>query len=211
MGFIYKVTNKVNGKIYVGLTTDSLENRLKSHINDAMATKKNRPFYNAIRKYGQENFFIEQIEEVDNDLLLEREKLWIKEMHSYIGDERSCGYNATKGGEGRWTYNYQEIVDFYLKNNVSISLTAKKFNCDVSTVNRALISSSVKKRSKASGIKIIGTNDENFQIEFISIKKAAEFLARELNKNPQTIRKRITNVIRHKPNQKAYGYYWKEI
>lgn len=42
-----------------------------------------------------------------------------------------------------------------------------------------------------------------------SIRKASEELSISLNKEAQTIRKRITNVVNHHPEQKAYGFYWK--
>ena len=83
MGFIYKVTNIINGKVYVGKTNKSIEARWQQHIYDSKRLN-DRPFYNAINKYGQENFVLELVEQVEDELLNEREKYWIKEYNSYI-------------------------------------------------------------------------------------------------------------------------------
>ena len=62
-GFIYKITNDINGKIYIGKTLNSLEHRFNEHKR---ASRKkcceNRPLYSAMRKYGVENFSITLIE-----------------------------------------------------------------------------------------------------------------------------------------------------
>ena len=63
MGFIYKVTNDINEKIYVGQTAFSIEERWSEHLKDRLQQKsKNRPLYNAMNKYGIEHFKIEQID-----------------------------------------------------------------------------------------------------------------------------------------------------
>ena len=80
MGYIYKITNKVNGKIYIGKTIKTIEERFKRHIYDSR--RNNSYFYNAIKKYGIENFIIEEIENVDNSKLNEREKYWISFYNS---------------------------------------------------------------------------------------------------------------------------------
>lgn len=95
MFYIYKITNKINGKIYIGLTTETVEKRWKNHIK---ASKKcDRHLYNSMRKYGVENFKIEIIDET-NDLekLGELERKYISEYNS---TDQSIGYNNTYGGE----------------------------------------------------------------------------------------------------------------
>ncbi|MBN1046202.1 hypothetical protein DVW08_12705 [Clostridium botulinum] len=92
---IYKVINKINNKIYIGQTTQTIERRWEGHLYDCKKAKNNK-FYNAINKYGKENF---KIEIVENDissqaLLNEREIYWIKFYDSY-----KSGYNSTLGGE----------------------------------------------------------------------------------------------------------------
>ena len=76
LGKIYKITNKINGKVYVGQTTKTLKERFEKHCWGT--TKKDSYHFNmaikkAIKKYGKENFTIELIEEVETTKLDERE------------------------------------------------------------------------------------------------------------------------------------------
>lgn len=75
MSFIYVITNQVNGKQYVGQTSNTIERRFKQHISVAKTNKKNRnsPIYHAMRKYGIENFVISELEECNQEELDERE------------------------------------------------------------------------------------------------------------------------------------------
>lgn len=91
---IYKITNTVNGKIYVGQTVRNLEERKQQHIRVAKSGHKNH-LYNAMRKYGIENFKFEKICDVDNieDLnILER---YYIAKYNCIED----GYNMVDGGD----------------------------------------------------------------------------------------------------------------
>ena len=81
MGYIYKITNQINQKVYIGLTSRSIEQRWQEHLRSVETLKEKRPLYRAIAKYGKDNFTIEQIEEVENDFLGEREMYWI---HYYM-------------------------------------------------------------------------------------------------------------------------------
>lgn len=100
-GIIYKITNNISEKVYIGLTTATLQNRWKGHKTQARkALRKERPthpLYNAMAKYGIENFKIEQIDESDNFVQLGKlERKYIKEYNSA---DRDFGYNITRGGE----------------------------------------------------------------------------------------------------------------
>lgn len=94
MAYIYCITNLINSKRYVGKTTTSIEERWKEHCYDFQKERCNkRPLYDAMNKYGVENFMIEELEYVDsNSELSEREIYWIKELGTY----GSNGYNASK-------------------------------------------------------------------------------------------------------------------
>ena len=99
---IYKVTNLVNQKKYIGQSTD-IERRFKEHHTDPfeMTNPASRHiFYKAIRKYGIENFSFEILEECTAKELDEKEKYWIKHYNTYIGWENCQGYNMTIGGSG---------------------------------------------------------------------------------------------------------------
>ena len=94
-GKIYKIVNKVNEKIYIGCTINSLEHRFNEHLYRCLNTDYKSKLYNSIRKYGKENFEISLIEECDLSCIYETEKKYVKEYNSY-----EEGMNSTFGGEG---------------------------------------------------------------------------------------------------------------
>jgi group I intron endonuclease len=60
--YIYKITNKVNGKVYIGKTKDP-ERRWREHKNESLKAEKKYVIYLALNKYGINNFDFEVIEE----------------------------------------------------------------------------------------------------------------------------------------------------
>lgn len=88
-GIIYKITNELNGKIYVGQTIN-FEQRMGQHRRGKQCID------NAIKKYGRENFSVEVIEECSVEQLNEREIFWIAKLNSKVPN----GYNLTDGGDG---------------------------------------------------------------------------------------------------------------
>ena len=99
---IYKCTNNVNGKVYIGYTQKSLDKRVIEHKSNS---KKGSHYllHKAIQKYGVDAFYWEIIFESKdkNYLLKEMESFFIKEYNSYF--ENNCGYNMTYGGQGGMT------------------------------------------------------------------------------------------------------------
>ena len=77
-GFIYKITNRVNNKVYIGQTHFTIEHRFKQHIKNYNIEHRKQPLYMAFDKYGIDNFYIEALEEVECDKLDEREKMWLE-------------------------------------------------------------------------------------------------------------------------------------
>lgn len=112
MAFIYKITNDVNGKVYIGKTLFSVEKRWKEHFKDSKKERcKNRPLYRAMNKYGIEHFHIETIEQCTDENVSEREKYWISYYNSYHN-----GYNATYGGDGKIYVNRALVILLWLAN-----------------------------------------------------------------------------------------------
>lgn len=120
-GYIYKITNDINDKVYIGKTLKTIEDRWKIHLQDRSKEEvKNRPLYKAMNKYGKEHFHIEKIECCDESIIDNREIYWIEYYHSY-----SNGYNATLGGDGKTLYNYDLIIKLNKQ-----GLTTKQI-CDI--------------------------------------------------------------------------------
>jgi group I intron endonuclease len=88
---VYKITNKINNKVYIGQTTTSLSARWTQHCSKSSNCRK---LSNAIKKYGKENFKIEIVKKCNNinELNIEEEIL-IKKENSV-----NCGYNLSSGG-----------------------------------------------------------------------------------------------------------------
>ena len=60
MPYIYKITNDINNKVYIGKTLSTIDKRWKEHQRDSQKRRcEQRPLYSAIRKYGIEHFHIE--------------------------------------------------------------------------------------------------------------------------------------------------------
>lgn len=105
-GIIYKVTNSVNGKIYIGQTIRGLIRRRWSHESKARRGKTSMLLPKAIKKYGKENFKWEIIENCDSkDEMDEMEFHYIKQFNSIAKN----GYNITFGGEGCHGYKHSEL------------------------------------------------------------------------------------------------------
>lgn len=108
MGYIYKIINLSNQKLYIGQTKKTIKERFQNHLKLAKR-HINRCLYDAMNKYGYNNFIIEQIEEVPNEQLDDREKYWIA---YYNTTNRNYGYNMTAGGGGgdTWTNNPHKVI-----------------------------------------------------------------------------------------------------
>ncbi len=204
MGYIYKVTSKINGKIYIGKTESSIEERWKSHLRASFNENHkdyNLAFHRAIRKYGEDNFTIEQIDTGIGAILKEKEQNWIVFYDSYKN-----GYNCTLGGDGQCRYNYQEIVDFYKENNGNLKLTCQYFKIYDQVVYSALKAFNInsrnflRKRNKKYNKQILLV-EEN--LLFNTMAEIDKYFGKTVHPN---IRRCLNGITK-----KAYGYSWREI
>ena len=100
--YIYKITNNLNGKIYIGQTVVDITTRFNEHCRPS---KCNTPIDRAFKKYGRNNFSVEVLAETDNiDTLNELEIHYIK---YYNSTNAEIGYNICEGGKGTMGYRHR--------------------------------------------------------------------------------------------------------
>ena len=185
IGTIYLIINKVNGHKYVGQTTQTVNNRWKQHIDESKRMSQ-YPLHRAMRKHGNHNFMIREIEECDVSKLDEREQYFIKEYNTF---ESAEGYNTNNTIEETEHKDNTPIIEEPLPNNKEWGFhleenrgNGKHFRAQLMSVN-------------------IETGEER-------IWESASEAAIELTNN----RKKCGNIIRAADNgYKAYGYLWKRL
>lgn len=128
MGYIYKVTNTINGKAYIGQTRRTVGKRWTDHKARYRNDKSCSLLYMAMRKYGHEVFSAEEVEQCPDELLNEREIYWIAKLNTVRN-----GYNISKGGLG-YVHEGVPVVQFDLDGNYiqtfeSVPEAAKAMNC----------------------------------------------------------------------------------
>ena len=111
---IYKIEYLINGKVYIGQSTDIKERwanhkRVIFENNKRSEIKKRYPLYLAFKKYGIKNFSFEILEECSLEELDTKEQFYIKKYNSYIDFPNSNGYNLTLGGDGTQKVTKEQI------------------------------------------------------------------------------------------------------
>lgn len=128
---IYKITNILNGKSYIGKSVNIL-NRWRQH----RSLVNTMPIDLAIHKYGKENFNFEVLEECKKEELNEKEIKWISYFNTYLGD----GYNCTAGGDGashKVKLSEKDIDDIImlLQKNMPIKQIAQQYSVSCKTIS----------------------------------------------------------------------------
>ena len=204
MSCIYKITNDVNGKMYIGKTSYNIEKRWGEHCR---ATRNpNRwhfPLYRAMRKYGIEHFTITQLEECEEDKASERECFWIEKLGTYKN-----GYNATLGGDGGHIIDYDRVLEEYERIK-SVKVVAEKMGISSKTVSTILHTHGIPTEYR-NGVEMIDTNGEHVAT-FESISDAAEYVVWFSGEGKkENMRKGISRSY-DRPGKIAYGFIWRSI
>ena len=128
---IYKITNLINGKCYIGQSVN-IKERFAHHKNSAFNANYKTydyPLYRAFRKYGIENFEFSILEYLHKEDLNIREKFWIS---FYKSNDKNFGYNQTEGGQSATTktLNWEQvdqIINLLLTTQLPQGEIAKQF------------------------------------------------------------------------------------
>lgn len=127
---IYKATNILSLKVYIGLTSKLLSIRKSQHKNAAFVKKSNLYFHKALRKHGLDNFIWECVEEglSEKEANL-REHFWINFYNSNISN---YGYNLTSGGN-HFKHNSETISK--IKITVKKAMSTEEVKAKLSKAN----------------------------------------------------------------------------
>lgn len=134
---IYIIRNTVNDKVYIGQTSQSVEERFNQHKKTSTFKQRGTyKLYNAMAKYGKDVFYVETLESsipiTDID---EKEKYYIELYNSFYN-----GYNSTKGGDGKTiaTIDDLEKLSELYHSGMRIKEIAQHFGVAKETISRTL-------------------------------------------------------------------------
>ncbi len=209
MGYIYKITNMVNNKIYIGQTVKTVEKRFIQHKNNSNKEYFSQiVLYKAFNKYGMENFKCEEIEEVPNDKLDEREKYWIEYYDSYFS-----GYNSTLGGRtvSLYKWDVEDIIERYHQLK-SARAVAREIGCDHNTIDNILNNNRVKRYTAAQRLSnhiILEKNEKKYNFE--TTTDAANWLIKNnysKSKKSKNVRSYITRYALSNKTYLGFKIYY---
>jgi group I intron endonuclease len=197
---IYKVTNKINNKVYIGFCCN-FQKRIYRHKYNSTILKKNQHFYNAMRKYGFENFSFEEIySSVEKKHCLSvMEPYFIQEYKSDV-----FGYNMTSGGEGCFSYKHTEetkkLLSIQNKKNIGSKngFYGKKHKKETIENNRL---KNISIQTEKTGKQIYQYSLDN---QLLTIYNSVRSAAKALNKSHPSIIMCCKGKLKH-----AHGYIWR--
>ena len=182
-GIIYKITNIINHKVYIGQTVNTLKNRWNKHCHSSGC----RILYNAILKYGKDSFTQEVIEEIPIEKLDEREIYWIS---FYKSNEKTFGYNILQGGnlgrKGFSKLSKDDINKMIELDNQNVSHT--KIG-EIFGINRKSVTLILRRESSYSTkrIKYENRTDFNEIKEFLKTNPTSEEVRKKFKIGSQTL------------------------
>lgn len=183
MGYIYKVTNNINGNIYIGQTSRTIQQRWNDHIYQTYSPIEpyKSALHDAIKKYGQDSFTVTEVEQCANDKLNEREIYWIDYYNSY-----NKGYNLSRGGGGWRKCDDEKLMELW-NAGYSVAEMIEMIDIGRDTISNHLKSlgvsgEEIEKRGKQCGGRKKSKPvyqydiDGNFIREFQTIKDAEKYI-----------------------------------
>lgn len=217
---IYKFENLINHKIYIGQSTQ-LEERYKQHKSKSNTVDKR--FYDAVRKYGWDNFSYEILEYCQPEELNDREVYYVSYYDSY-----NNGYNATPGGDNIGKHASISVQQYSLSGKFIKEYNSMKEASKATGVSVNMLTRCCKGRTNHAGLyQWKYTNDKEKEIKYIKQENVClrnrKILQYNLNgeliriydtleeasKLTNTSKSLITNNCKRKHSNTANGYVWR--
>jgi len=141
MGYVYSITNNHDGRQYVGMTLQTIWERIAGHIRASELCEPKYPLAADIRSLGMSNFTVEILFESDDWLELrkqERELIYSRQAYEPFGYNRT-NFKDYTDSEG-WHHDDRNTIVNELTGEVyaSLSETARNLNVDRQTICRYL-------------------------------------------------------------------------
>lgn len=205
MAFIYKITNLITNKVYIGETNRTISIRWSQHKMRAKDESYTEYLYLSMRKYGAENFIVEEVEECDPEVRFERETFYILKYNSLAPN----GYNLVLSQNGPTPESMKIALDYW-NNGLSIIGISEKLHMNPKTISNYLKSLGVtqedifNRRSKNIGIfSSKAVNQYSLQGELINEWPSASEAAKQHLLNVSSICKACTGKL-----LTYNGYIW---
>lgn len=218
MGYIYKITNQLNDKSYIGQTINTIKDRMNKHYSNSKVAKNGIDY--AIGKYGKENFLVEEVCKCDDSQLDELERYYIQYYDTY-----NNGYNLTIGGQDfstRLVLDEPNIIQDY-QNGATIADLQVRYNCGYRAISSLLHRNNIEMRhcnneqnlllgkrfKEGDGVKPVYITE--LDLTFPSLKECAQWLIdNEYSKanSMEMARKSLSRAMRaNKPFCKLHIIY----
>lgn len=207
MAYIYCIKNNINGKCYVGKTLKSPNERFSEHLYDAYKpTEENRPLYRAIKKYGENNFSLQTLEECADELASEREIWYIKKLKTY-----AHGYNATIGGDGKQLFDH-DIIKAQLEAGLSQKLIAELNGCSIDLIRQVRLANNIPLTKVRKQPSVVAYTKDGTEVGvFISAREAFRFLREIGITNARCCGGTHISDVCNGNRKEAYGFKWRYL
>lgn len=204
--YLYKITNLVNGKMYIGVTKDP-EKRKRQHFHSHPSKGKNYPIRHAVKKYGKDNFSFEILCIGSEDYIYDLEK---KAIIAY-GTVRD-GYNVAAGGKGGEGSEIRKRIDdtpmyvsgFWFPNR---RVCMRTYSVSASTLHGWKVSGKLGDECKLKRDSLIGKPVYVGSFWFMDLHNASEKLNTSINSLKYRIKTGQTEQVLRNPGRKKRKIY----
>lgn len=205
---VYKITNKITGKIYIGITNQGSGARYRHHWYESRIGEPS-PIHRSMAKYGEDNFTLEIIDFAETyEELKEKEKFWIKEFNS---TDRNIGYNLTEGGDGTFGRTHSEETKEKIRQKALGRKISEETKKKMSEARIGKCSDKQREHLKKISIqaKAIPVLQFSKTGEFIAKYESVSDAARQTGINSDTIERQLKKPLKN-PNDRRVKFIWKK-